>query len=431
MLFTLISLLLYRSLAPLTIALSLYVAVSALRLWIGSRRISLESTEQTVEGVLGSELWTSVCLANSSSIPLAVISMRALADREGLEVRCPETSLNPKEERSLRIYAKSRHPGVFAVKGFELVLSTPERLFTHRVFVRSDMKFVFYPETYLLVARLLGLELLGEGRTGPSASLIVEKYYRKVRAGLEYYGSREAQPGDQLKYIDWKATARSQKLIVKEYLGEMGAGVLLLLDLSSSNIPILTLDAICSTALLILNTCRQLKIPAGLGIWRGGEMRDITRLSASDEHFYSLYLKVLDIFNAGHGPSRDDLEVMRPFPRRLSWRAKLLELAEKAKEDVLKGAASSERALRETLLVLITDLRTPVEPLGVLKTISPSVRVMVQVPEPFWREVADRGLREVARAAFDLKVSFLKAYNIPVIVATPEELARKIPIVVR
>ncbi len=44
-------------------------------------------------------------------------------------------------------------------------------------------------------------------------------------AGLEYAGSREYVAGDTLRHMDWKATARLGRLVVKEFYVEGGAGV--------------------------------------------------------------------------------------------------------------------------------------------------------------------------------------------------------------
>lgn len=38
--------------------------------------------------------------------------------------------------------------------------------------------------------------------------------------GLEYLWSREYQVRDDISFIDWKATARHQKIFVKEFLEE-------------------------------------------------------------------------------------------------------------------------------------------------------------------------------------------------------------------
>ena len=52
--------------------------------------------------------------------------------------------------------------------------------------------------------------------------------------GSEFYGMRKYVFGDQFRLIDWKASARTQKLIVKEFESERDISVMILVDSSSS-----------------------------------------------------------------------------------------------------------------------------------------------------------------------------------------------------
>ncbi len=63
----------------------------------------------------------------------------------------------------------------------------------------------------------------------------------------EYIGSREYQPGDDLRFIDWKSTARRQELIIKEFRGEAGLKPTLAFDLRCMG-PY-TCDAVASATL--------------------------------------------------------------------------------------------------------------------------------------------------------------------------------------
>ncbi|GAH91143.1 unnamed protein product, partial [marine sediment metagenome] len=52
--------------------------------------------------------------------------------------------------------------------------------------------------------------------------------------GSEFYGMRRYVFGDQFRLIDWKASARTQKLIVREFESERDVTIMLLVDSSSS-----------------------------------------------------------------------------------------------------------------------------------------------------------------------------------------------------
>ncbi len=52
--------------------------------------------------------------------------------------------------------------------------------------------------------------------------------------GSEFYGMRKYVFGDQFRLIDWKASARTQKLIVKEFESERDVSVMIVVDSSST-----------------------------------------------------------------------------------------------------------------------------------------------------------------------------------------------------
>jgi uncharacterized protein (DUF58 family) len=53
---------------------------------------------------------------------------------------------------------------------------------------------------------------------------------RSVGAGTEFWGLREYQAGDELRAINWKATARFDRLIANEFQGERSADAVIILD---------------------------------------------------------------------------------------------------------------------------------------------------------------------------------------------------------
>lgn len=53
--------------------------------------------------------------------------------------------------------------------------------------------------------------------------------------GQEYYGIREYRPGDSLRFIHWRSTAKSGQLVVREFEHEMATPVSLILDLEKGH----------------------------------------------------------------------------------------------------------------------------------------------------------------------------------------------------
>jgi uncharacterized protein (DUF58 family) len=70
--------------------------------------------------------------------------------------------------------------------------------------------------------RILSSTLMGDSRSAQKGS------------GFEFNQIRDYQMGDDVRSIDWKASARSGKILVKEYIEERNRTIMILLDLSAS-----------------------------------------------------------------------------------------------------------------------------------------------------------------------------------------------------
>lgn len=116
-----------------------------------------------------------------------------------------------------------------------------------KVVERVDLgsEFVVYPETLYWVLRALALlGLRGELSVEPSETYLPTP----VDLG-EYVGSREYHPGDSLRRVDWRSTAKFMKLYVKEFSSGEEPSETLLVDLRC--IGRYTCDRIASAALSV------------------------------------------------------------------------------------------------------------------------------------------------------------------------------------
>ncbi|MEN3052313.1 MAG: DUF58 domain-containing protein [Candidatus Methanosuratincola petrocarbonis] len=84
-----------------------------------------------------------------------------------------------------------------------------------------------YPRFYPLMIEVLSL--LGEGVDSDVGASAAKK--RRIGRGMDYAWSREYEPWDSPRFIDWKATARRGRLSVKEFFEDLaGRGVLVFFD---------------------------------------------------------------------------------------------------------------------------------------------------------------------------------------------------------
>lgn len=79
------------------------------------------------------------------------------------------------------------------------------------------------------------IEIINKNTDNVEATNIGENYFSIFKgSGLEFEGYREYSLADDSRNIDWKASLRSDKLLVKEFLQEKGMDVIFVYDVSQS-----------------------------------------------------------------------------------------------------------------------------------------------------------------------------------------------------
>ena len=79
------------------------------------------------------------------------------------------------------------------------------------------------------------LENTGPGNLAIISNIQSLKPVTGLRQGIEYYGSRQYQPGDSLKNIDWKHSLKYNELISREFTEFHGRPALMLVNLAVGN----------------------------------------------------------------------------------------------------------------------------------------------------------------------------------------------------
>lgn len=86
-----------------------------------------------------------------------------------------------------------------------------------------------------------------------------------LRRGVEYYGSQLYQPGDNLKNIDWKHSAKYNELISKEFSEFQGQSAVILINLAVSNAE--EADKLAYNIIVTAISLAQENIPAALAVY--------------------------------------------------------------------------------------------------------------------------------------------------------------------
>jgi uncharacterized protein (DUF58 family) len=136
--------------------------------------------------------------------------------------------LRPGERKILSYSIESQQRGRYTVGPAVIQGSDPLGLFPFRTRAAESQTLIVYPE--VLPLSLLSSEGL------PAGTIRVENpVYEDV---TRYRTLREYLPGDNLRRVNWKASAKTGQLFVMDYLPLLHAPVLILLNLNSQDYPL-------------------------------------------------------------------------------------------------------------------------------------------------------------------------------------------------
>jgi uncharacterized protein (DUF58 family) len=95
-----------------------------------------------------------------------------------------------------------------------------------------------------------------------------------MRQGIEYYGSQSYQPGDNLRSIDWKHSAKYNKLITKEFIETHGQPAMLLVNLAVSSAD--EADRLAQKTITTAISLAQEQIPTVIAAYDHRDVRFVT-----------------------------------------------------------------------------------------------------------------------------------------------------------
>lgn len=166
-----------------------------------------------------------VTVVNNGRMPLMLLNLvikDLIADR-----KITVQFLKKGEEWSERIPVTPKQRGIFDSLLIDAYCSAPFGIYSGW----GTKWMVVQASPYVVLPRHSKLTYLAMP-DNPSAELDTELSRQRRSQGAEYYGSREFRSEDSYRHVDWRATARTSKLMVKEFERYMNAPVNIVLDLS-------------------------------------------------------------------------------------------------------------------------------------------------------------------------------------------------------
>lgn len=177
--------------------------------FIAPRRLKLAGEREGLfpRAQEGDRLDVEVKLKAKRSVSTFVLEER-VPERLGVSVRVPVTRLPANAEVSHSYTVRAAKRGVYQVGPLLAVTGDPLGLTQHETVVAPPYELLVHPRVEQVQDRPLTRQF-----EDPPIRPPVSKPWP---SGLEFYGMREYRPGDDLRRIVWRATARTGRVMVRE-----------------------------------------------------------------------------------------------------------------------------------------------------------------------------------------------------------------------
>jgi uncharacterized protein (DUF58 family) len=194
--------------------------------WWQLRGIELRG-QRTIRRVIAHRQWSPVTLQidNPGALALAVNVHDLHPGHCQVKGLPQKINLPPRQRSSLHYELQSEQRGDLSFAGIDCQLATPKGLWYRKLTLPVKTEVRVFPN--FKANRLYGL-LLSRQHLDQAG---VRRLPRPGQ-GSDFNQLREYRNGDSLRLIDWKATARSGKLIAREYQQERDQQIVFLLDCS-------------------------------------------------------------------------------------------------------------------------------------------------------------------------------------------------------
>lgn len=298
---------------------------------------------------LDRDVASTLLLANPGALPVRVEifdGIPPVATSTQLPVRA---RLAPRSETRLDYRLRFTQRGDFRYGCAHLRRAGPLQLFVQDTLAGEQAAVRVYPDfatvaEYALLATDHRLSQLGIRRK------------RRRGDGLEFHQLREYRPGDALRQIDWKATARLQKPVSRDYQDERDQRVLFLLDggfrMRARDGDISHYDAALNTLLLLSWVVLHQGDAAGC-LTFAGEQRWVAPAKGRD-HLNRLMNQVFDLDAGGATP---DFRALAAEVAQRCRKRSLVVLITNVRDEDCQDLLACARTLGERHLVVVATLR--------------------------------------------------------------------------
>ncbi|MFT4925294.1 MAG: hypothetical protein ACI8WB_001386 [Phenylobacterium sp.] len=194
--------------------------------YLAARQPLVLAVERQCKDIVSVKRWSPVTLiiGHNDNLNNRLLRIRELADASlELSQQTLDAELRIGQTTSIEYKVRPNQRGDATIHGLEILSQSTFRLFQVVSRIDSQTRLKVYPD----FAAISGYTLMA---TDNHVSQLGIRRRQRRGQGMEFHQLREYQRGDTSRQIDWKATARKQKIISRDYQDERDQQIIVLLD---------------------------------------------------------------------------------------------------------------------------------------------------------------------------------------------------------
>ncbi len=211
-----------RLVLSLSYLLGATIILSLIWSWINLRWLTISRMTQSLRAQVGSPMEELLIVRNKGWLPKLWLEVHDESELPGHHISRVIHGLGPRRSRSWNVKTNARYRGRYRLGPMQISSGDPLGLFLFKRDLPQTSSITVYPATYDLpafappIGRLLGGESLQR---------------RTHNITPNFSGVRDYLPGDAFNRIHWRSTARTGRLIVKEFEEDPTADIWIVLDM--------------------------------------------------------------------------------------------------------------------------------------------------------------------------------------------------------
>jgi uncharacterized protein (DUF58 family) len=199
------------------------IVLLGISIFIARRRRPVTATRSAVapRARVGQTLNVDVALTAARRVATFVLEEQ-LHPHLGATVQVPVASVGPGEEVKCRYSIRPKLRGVYKIGPLTAAFSDPLGLATRHQMLIEETEIIVHPSVENVLDRPLTRAFEDPPLRPPHS--------RAWPEGFEFYGMRDYVVGDDLRHVVWRAFARTEKLLVREFEQGISDRVAVLVD---------------------------------------------------------------------------------------------------------------------------------------------------------------------------------------------------------